>query len=98
LAGLRRHHLLATGFVTEGKLAGPDRVWKIALLAWRGRRPRWFRHPYLETGVGSKARATCETWPKAHGYRVAPVTMENSDWMFALPYDDAAARRTSRNG
>ena len=30
-----------------------------------------------------------EAWLKAHGYRVAPVTLENSDWMFAYPYDEA---------
>jgi peptidoglycan/xylan/chitin deacetylase (PgdA/CDA1 family) len=63
-----------------------------ALLAARGRAPRWFRHPYLETGPTLEIRHTFESWLAAHGYRVAPVTMENSDWMFALPYDDAILR------
>jgi hypothetical protein len=58
-------------------------------MASRGRAPQWFRHPYLETGATAEARATFEGWLAAHGYRVAPVSMENSDWVFALPYDDA---------
>jgi hypothetical protein len=33
-----------------------------------------------------------EAWLKAHGYRVAPVTLENSDWMFAYPYDEAVLK------
>jgi peptidoglycan/xylan/chitin deacetylase (PgdA/CDA1 family) len=64
-----------------------------ALLAARGRAPHWYRHPYLETGPTLEIRRTFENWLAAHGYRVAPVTMENADWMFALVYDDAILRR-----
>jgi peptidoglycan/xylan/chitin deacetylase (PgdA/CDA1 family) len=53
----------------------------------------WFRHPYLETGLTLDVRRTFEDWVGTHGYRIAPVTMENADWMFALPYDDAILRR-----
>ena len=63
-----------------------------ALLAARGRAPRWYRHPYLETGPTPEVRQGFEAWLSQHGYRVAPVTMENSDWVFALPYDDAVLR------
>jgi peptidoglycan/xylan/chitin deacetylase (PgdA/CDA1 family) len=52
----------------------------------------WFRHPYLETGLTIDARHRFEDWLTAHGYRVAPVTMENADYVFALPYDDAVRR------
>jgi peptidoglycan/xylan/chitin deacetylase (PgdA/CDA1 family) len=135
LAGLRKAHVPATGFVNEIKLEGADRAARIALLkAWldagmdlgnhsyshlsltrtpvgayiadvakgetvtrallgaRGRQPRWFRHPYLETGPTPEIRKTFEDWLGQHGYRVAPVSMENADWMFALPYDDAVMR------
>ncbi len=135
LAGLRRHHLRATGFVNEGKLEGADRSQRVQLLrAWldagmdlgnhsyshlsltttpvdayiadvqrgetvtrfllaeRGRSPRWYRHPYLETGPTLTIRRKFEAWLADHGYRVAPVTMENSDWLFAVPYDDAVLR------
>ena len=60
-----------------------------ALLAKRGRTPRYYRHPYLETGATPEDRAKFEAWLSAHGYQVAPVTLENSDWLFALPYDEA---------
>lgn len=135
LAGLRRHHLPATGFVVGGKLEGPDHDRLAALLrAWlrageplgnhtydheslnrtpldayilsvehndevlrslmgrKGGRPVWFRHPYLETGATREVRQGFEGWLHAHGYRVAPVTLENSDWMFALPYDEAVLK------
>ena len=63
-----------------------------ALLSPWGERPRWFRHPYLETGATPAVRQAVDGWLFAHGYRVAPVTLENADWMFALPYDDAVLR------
>ncbi|WP_304186848.1 polysaccharide deacetylase family protein [Phenylobacterium aquaticum] len=59
------------------------------ILAARGQTPVWFRHPYLETGTTAEARKAFEDWLAAHAYKVAPVTMENSDWMFALVYDNA---------
>ncbi len=62
-----------------------------ALLAARGRRERWYRYPFLETGLTIATRHRFEGWLHDHGYRVAPVTMENSDWEFAEPYDDAIA-------
>lgn len=62
------------------------------LLAARGRRERWFRYPFLETGTTQAVRTRFEGWLSEHGYRVAPVTMENSDWQFATLYDDAIAR------
>ena len=68
-----------------------DRVLR-PLLAARRRPLQWFRHPYLETGLTIETRSAFEAWLSAHGYRVAPVTMENSDWVFALPYDDAILR------
>ncbi|WP_375392535.1 polysaccharide deacetylase family protein [uncultured Sphingomonas sp.] len=61
------------------------------LLARRGRRERWFRHPYLETGPTLAIRDRFERWLKDHGYRVAPASMENSDWQFADAYDAAVA-------
>ena len=65
------------------------------LLAARGRRERWFRYPFLETGTTQAVRTRFEGWLTEHGYRVAPVTMENSDWQFATLYDDAIARGDS---
>lgn len=64
-----------------------------ALLAERGRTEHWYRHPYLETGPTLAIRHGFEQWLHEHGYRVAPVSMENSDWQFAEPYDDALAHK-----
>lgn len=62
------------------------------ILAERRQSPRWFRHPYLETGATLEAKHDFEAWLGAHGYRIAPVTMENSDWLFSPVYDDAIRR------
>jgi peptidoglycan/xylan/chitin deacetylase (PgdA/CDA1 family) len=63
-----------------------------ALLRSVGVRPRWFRHPYLETGPTPEAKTQVDSWLAAHRYRTAPVTLENADDVFALPYDDAVRR------
>jgi peptidoglycan/xylan/chitin deacetylase (PgdA/CDA1 family) len=62
------------------------------LLARHHKRPVWFRHPYLETGATLADKRAFEAWLAVHGYRVAPVTVENADWMFAPPYDDAVMK------
>ena len=63
------------------------------LLRKRGQSSRWFRHPYLETGATLEARHTFEAWLAKAGYRIAPVSMENADWMFSPSYDDATLRK-----
>ena len=62
-----------------------------ARLAARHQKLRWFRHPYLETGSPAPVRQAIDGWLAAHGYRVAPVTIDADDWEFAEPYDDALA-------
>ncbi len=71
-----------------GDTADGDAVTR-PLLAARGRSERWFRYPYLETGPTLEIRRTFEDWLAGHGYRVAPVTLENEDYLFADPYDAA---------
>jgi peptidoglycan/xylan/chitin deacetylase (PgdA/CDA1 family) len=88
-------HLSLTKTPVEAYIADVERGETVtkALLAQRGRTERWYRHPYLETGPTLEIRRRFEDWLNAHGYRVAPVSMENSDWEFAEPYDDALAHR-----
>lgn len=62
------------------------------LLAARGRAPRWFRHPTLSTGPDSVSRAAFEAFLTEHGYAVAPVTMDNDEWIYAAAWDKARAR------
>lgn len=87
-------HLSLTSTPVEAYIADVARGEQVTrtLLAARGRAPHWFRHPYLETGPTPQARRAFEAWLADHGYRVAPVTMENADWQFAYPYDAAMLR------
>jgi hypothetical protein len=62
------------------------------LACWRARPPgSWFRPPDLETGATQADKALIADWLAAHGYRIAPVTLNATDWRFAEPYDDAVA-------
>ena len=58
-----------------------------------GRRPRYFRHPYLHTGTSKEVRDRVHQFLAAHGYVVAPVTMDNADYVFAAAYDRAGLRQ-----
>jgi peptidoglycan/xylan/chitin deacetylase (PgdA/CDA1 family) len=54
-----------------------------------GHRPVYFRHPFLHAGKDAATRRGLEEFLAAHEYRVAPVTLDNSDWMFAAVYAPA---------
>jgi peptidoglycan/xylan/chitin deacetylase (PgdA/CDA1 family) len=62
------------------------------LLAQHGKKMRYFRHPYLDTGRDLQTRREAEAFLVARGYRIAPVTMDAWDWNFAGLYDDAKKR------
>jgi len=66
-----------------------------ATLAEVGKAPRYFRHPYLHTGLTLAIRDSLVTFLAAHGYRVAPVTDDNSDWIFESAYERARASGNS---
>jgi peptidoglycan/xylan/chitin deacetylase (PgdA/CDA1 family) len=53
---------------------------------------RYFRHPYLDTGRDLQTRREAEAFLVSRGYRIAPVTVDAWDWMFARVYDDARKR------
>jgi peptidoglycan/xylan/chitin deacetylase (PgdA/CDA1 family) len=62
------------------------------LLAERGQAPRWFRHPYLRAGRTRDDKAALQAFLDQHGYRIAPVTIDNSDWIWSLAYRRARER------
>jgi len=64
-----------------------------SLLKAHGKRMRYFRAPYLETGATYRIKHEVEAWLLAHHYQMAPVTIDADDWEFAEPYDAALARR-----
>jgi peptidoglycan/xylan/chitin deacetylase (PgdA/CDA1 family) len=53
----------------------------------RGSPPNYFRHPFLHAGNDSAKKAGLERFLADRGYRVAPVTIDNGDWIFARAYD-----------
>jgi len=62
------------------------------LLRERGRTIRYFRHPFLHAGRSAEDRQRFETFLTQHGYTVAPITIDNYDYLFAAAYDRAGAR------
>ncbi len=66
------------------------------LLAEAGRVPRYFRHPFLHTGLDLDTKRAFETFLGEHGYRVAPVTIDNQEWIFARAHDHAHFRRDTK--
>jgi len=47
--------------------------------------PKYFRYPYLSEGQGEKKQAVLD-YLKAHGYVVAPVTVDSKDYEFNEQY------------
>lgn len=56
------------------------------MLAKRGQTPQWFRHPYLRAGRTAEGKAAVTDFLSQHGYRVAPVTVDNGEWVWAFAY------------
>lgn len=63
------------------------------LLADRGLDLRYFRHPFLRTGNNPENQSELERFLRKAGYTVAPVTVDNSEWIYAFAYE-----RLLRNG
>jgi peptidoglycan/xylan/chitin deacetylase (PgdA/CDA1 family) len=59
------------------------------LLAEEGRAIRYFRHPFLQTGLTLEIKAGLDRFLKEHNYTIAPVTVDTADWIFARAYDNA---------
>jgi len=63
------------------------------LQAERGHGVRFFRHPYTHTGPTLETRTAFEAFLVAHGYAVAPFSIEGSDYAFDLLRRQALERR-----
>ena len=57
-----------------------------------GRPLAFFRHPLLHTGLDLDTKKGLEQILEDRGYRVAPVTMDNSEWIYARAFDIADGR------
>jgi len=56
---------------------------------------RFFRPPYFDSGDTLTKKEAFDLFLSMHGYRVAPFTIQNEDWMFNASYD--VARRHHDN-
>ena len=65
------------------------------LLAQHNMKLRYFRHPYLDTGRDLQTRRDAEQFLTQRGYRIAPITIDAWDWMYAGVYEDARRRGDS---
>jgi peptidoglycan/xylan/chitin deacetylase (PgdA/CDA1 family) len=59
------------------------------LLEARGKKLRYFRHPFLQVGLELEKRRAFEAFLKRRGYTIAPVTIDNDEWIYAAVYADA---------
>ena len=57
------------------------------------RKLRYFRHPFLHVGSDLKVRRAFEVFLSSHGYTVAPVTVDNDEFVYAAAYAKALAPR-----
>lgn len=61
------------------------------------RKPQFLRFPYNHTGDTSEKHDAVATYMSAHGYRLAPCTIDNSDYEFNAAYVLALAQRDRRS-
>jgi peptidoglycan/xylan/chitin deacetylase (PgdA/CDA1 family) len=68
-------------------LAGEPAVKDLVEMA--GERWRWFRHPCLHIGTSPQVQAETYAFLADHGYTVAPVTIDNNEWVYGRAYATA---------
>jgi peptidoglycan/xylan/chitin deacetylase (PgdA/CDA1 family) len=57
-----------------------------SLLEKRGKKLEFYRHPFLFTGSTPEIKRKMQEFLDQHGYRVAPVTLDDDDYEFAALY------------
>jgi peptidoglycan/xylan/chitin deacetylase (PgdA/CDA1 family) len=59
------------------------------LMAEVGQPIRYFRHPYLNTGRTMEKKAELAKFLADHNYTIAPITLDDADYIFSAAYDKA---------
>jgi peptidoglycan/xylan/chitin deacetylase (PgdA/CDA1 family) len=67
-----------------------------AALAARGRQLQFYRHPFLHVGSTPEDKRGLQAFLDRQGYRVAPVTLDNADYMYARLYENPQHRERMR--
>jgi peptidoglycan/xylan/chitin deacetylase (PgdA/CDA1 family) len=68
-------------------------VFKHLLAQHKIKRQLYFRHPFTRTGPTPEYRRGLEQFLEARGYQIAPFTIENGDYIWALVYRRALERK-----
>ena len=66
------------------------------LLAEKRKKIRYFRHPYLHTGLSLEVKDGLNQFLKQHDYTIAPVTMDDADYIFSRAYDNAFDKKDEK--
>lgn len=62
------------------------------LLREKGMKLRYFRHTQLRTGPTAEYKEGLSKFLTERGYTIAPVTIDNQEWVFAAVYSEAKKR------
>jgi peptidoglycan/xylan/chitin deacetylase (PgdA/CDA1 family) len=62
------------------------------LMGEKKRTLRYFRHPFLHVGLDLDKRRAFEAFLAGRGYTIAPVTIDNDEYIYAAAYADARRR------
>lgn len=62
------------------------------LLAQTGKKLRYYRNTQLRTGPTEEYRKQLSEFLQKRGYTVAPVTIDNNDYIYSIVYTDAKAK------
>ena len=57
---------------------------------------RYFRHPYLWTGLSLDIKKDLGEFLNQHNYTIAPVSIDNADWIFASAYEKAFEKKDKK--
>jgi peptidoglycan/xylan/chitin deacetylase (PgdA/CDA1 family) len=60
-----------------------------------GKTERYFRYPYLDTGKDQTQKQSIIAFYTSHNFLNAPVTVQNQDWLFNVPYSEAVAKHNA---
>ena len=69
-----------------------------AILAQTSQRTdwHWYRYPFLDEGKDEQQRAAARAILAKHGYKIAAVTMDFSDWAWTAPYARCSAAKDGK--
>lgn len=66
------------------------------LLSEKEMKIRYFRHPYLWTGLTIEIKNDLSKFLAGHNYTIAPVSIDNADYIFSRAYDNAFDKKDEK--